>query len=72
MSVKNSEREREISEEVKSLHPISFAGMSCAHCGTSLDENDLCLICSDCGGVFCKDCVETGEFHDHCADCEDY
>lgn len=43
-------------------------GYSCGHCGKDIGPNDLVRICSDCGEIFCKECVENGALEDH--DCD--
>lgn len=45
-------------------------GFSCAECGASISPNDPVRICSDCGGIFCKECAENGAFEDHECDPE--
>lgn len=49
--------------------PIGVAGFSCDHCGKDLKPEDKVLACSDCGALFCEDCVRAGAFDDH--ECED-
>lgn len=46
-------------------------GFSCAACGRTLLPEDLVAACSDCGAIFCKPCVETGELDRHACDPED-
>lgn len=44
----------------------------CAGCGTPLNPGDFYTVCSDCGGIFCQNCVETGAFENHVCEDENY
>lgn len=46
-------------------------GFSCAGCGDTIGANDPVQVCGDCGGVFCRSCVENGNFEDHECELED-
>ena len=46
-----------------------FYGFACACCGKPIDKGDLLIECPDCGGVFCKECVEDESYENH--KCED-
>lgn len=45
-------------------------GFSCAACGDVIHPDDPVIMCHDCGGVFCKSCVESGCMEDHECDTE--
>lgn len=47
---------------------VKTEGFSCAGCGETIHTGDEVMICGDCGGVFCKSCVENGTFEEH--ECE--
>lgn len=51
------------------MKKIGVSGFSCSCCGTTLHPNDEVEACSDCGAIFCKECVEAGELKSH--DCEE-
>lgn len=46
--------------------------MYCADCGTPLNPGDFYTVCSDCGGIFCQNCVKTGAFENHVCEDENY
>lgn len=52
----------------KYLTRISCGFYSCSCCGKSLKENDLVVDCSDCGAIFCEECVRNGEVEKHQCD----
>lgn len=58
-----------MSDYTKYLRKIGMNGFSCIQCGNDLAANDEAVVCSDCGAVFCKHCVENGDFANH--KCED-
>ena len=45
---------------------------ACCACGHGIDVGEPMVVCSDCGGQFCRTCVEDGTFDDHVCDDEDY
>lgn len=50
------------------MKKIGIEGFSCVNCGKTVHANDLVEVCSDCGAVFCKECVEDESFKNH--ECE--
>lgn len=46
-------------------YPIGVYGFSCICCGKHLEPEDEIVSCDDCCAIFCKDCVEDGEFEEH-------
>lgn len=57
--------------EKTNLVPLGMHGCACAGCGRPLVPEDLIACCSDCGGIFCRDCVEDGTYASHACDPDD-
>ena len=51
--------------------PIGVHGFACNCCGTRLMPHNEVWVCSDCGAVICKDCVDAGEVENHVCDEDD-
>lgn len=43
--------------------------LACCACGAPVDAGNYYAVCSDCGGVFCENCVRDGTYENH--DCEE-
>lgn len=48
---------------IRCLTPISSSGFSCS--GTPLEKGRLFCECSDCGAIYCEECVKNGMFEAH-------
>lgn len=44
---------------------LGMNGYSCDYCGTDIGANDPVQICADCGAIFCKECVISGNRDEH-------
>ena len=71
-TVLDSDRKQAIAEDVKLIRPIPVGGMSCSHCGKRVEESEDGVFCSDCGALFCRECVEDGCFFDHYSEEDEY
>ena len=56
------------SGEECTAYPSSSSLYACCSCGHGFDVGEPIVICSDCGGMFCRTCVEDGTFSDHICD----
>ena len=46
-------------------YPSGVYGFSCIGCGKNLLPENEVAVCNECGAIFCKECVEDGEFDNH-------
>lgn len=58
--------------EVHTLIRSESSLLACAGCGASIGPGKFYGVCSDCGGMFCEDCMKNGTYDAHqCDDGED-
>lgn len=53
------------------MKKIFETGFACCVCGEGIKRGDDVAICPDCGAIFCKECVDAGEFEKHTCDEDD-
>lgn len=52
------------------MYPADGNCYSCVCCCASIYRGEPMVECPDCAAIFCKGCVESGDFESH--NCEDY
>lgn len=50
---------------------LRLDGFSCENCGTTLNKDDEVGVCTDCGAIFCKKCVENNALKNHTCEEDD-
>lgn len=71
-----SESKRVILRTPRGIEYDAFPSTSdlnaCCGCGCGIDAGEPMVVCADCGGQFCRACVEGGTFDEHVCDDGDY
>lgn len=47
------------------MKKIGVEGFACSNCGELLHKDDVVEACSDCGAIFCEECVKEGALKSH-------
>ena len=54
-----------MADYTKCLMPIPSSGFSCNGCGAPLEKGSLFCDCTECGAIYCAECVKNGIFEAH-------